>query len=98
MKSTHFVYHRVSMIKTELVVGGVPLLQSHPSCVVNCVEYRDGLLVAEISLSVDVSMKVNRAETGHARNMSMAICLLLSWKLLIYALDTLFVASERTPS
>ena len=31
-------------------------------------------------------------------NMSMAICLPLSWKLLIYARETLFVASDKTPS
>ena len=63
------------------------------------VEYRDGSLVAEISLGVDVSTtKTNRDGIGHAKNMSMAICLLLSWKLFMYALDTLFVASERTPS
>jgi hypothetical protein len=29
--------------------------------------------------------------------MSIAICFPLSWKLLIYALETLFVASDKTP-
>ena len=29
--------------------------------------------------------------------MSMAACFALSWKLLIYALETLFVASDKTP-
>ena len=29
--------------------------------------------------------------------MSMAICFPLSWKLLIYALETLLVASDKTP-
>ena len=28
----------------------------------------------------------------------MAICFPLSWKLLIYALETLFVASDKTPA
>lgn len=32
------------------------------------------------------------------RNMSIAYCLLLSWNVLIYALETLFVASDSTPS
>ena len=64
----------------------------------NWVEYRDGLLVAEISLGMDISMKADGVGTENTKNMSMAICLLLSWKLLMYALDTLFVASERTPS
>lgn len=31
------------------------------------------------------------------KNISMATCFPLSWKLLIYALDTLFVASDKTP-
>lgn len=31
------------------------------------------------------------------KNISMAVCLALSWKLLMYALETLLVASERTP-
>jgi hypothetical protein len=30
--------------------------------------------------------------------MSIAICFPLSWKLLIYALETLFVASDKTPA
>lgn len=85
------------MIGTELLAGRIPLFQGHPSCVVNWVKYRDRLLVTEISLGVDVSMIAGRAGEERAKNMSMAICLLLSWKLLIYALDTLFVASERTP-
>lgn len=85
------------MIETELLAGRIPLFQGHPSCVVNWVKYRDRLLVTEISLGVDVSMIAGRAGKERAKNMSMAICLLLSWKLLIYALDTLFVASERTP-
>lgn len=63
----------------------------------NWVEYHDGLLVAEISLGMDISVQADRAGTGRAKNMSIAICLLLSWKLLMYALDTLFVASEITP-
>ena len=76
----------------------VPLFQGNPDCVMNWVEYHDGLLVTEISLGVDISIKTDRVGTGRAKNMSMAICLFLSWKLLMYALDTLFVASERTPS
>lgn len=86
------------MIETELLVGRLPLFQGHPSCVVDWVKYRNRLLFAEISLGVEVSMMAGGAGTKRAKNMSMAICLLLSWKLLIYALDTLFVASERTPS
>lgn len=64
----------------------------------NWVKYRDRLLVAEIALGADVSQKTDNQGTRRAKNMSIAICLFLSWKLLIYALDTLFVASERTPS
>ena len=64
----------------------------------NWVKYRDRLLVAEIALGADVSWKTDNQGMRRAKNMSIAICLFLSWKLLIYALDTLFVASERTPS
>jgi hypothetical protein len=64
----------------------------------NWIKYCDGLLVAEIALDVDVSAETDEAGTRRAKNMSIATCLLLSWKLLMYALDTLFVASERTPS
>jgi hypothetical protein len=64
----------------------------------NWIKYCDGLLVAEIALDVDFSAETDEAGTLRAKNMSIATCLLLSWKLLMYALDTLFVASERTPS
>ena len=64
----------------------------------NWVKNRDRLLLAEISLSVDVSTKADKTGTRRAKNMSIAICLFLSWKLFMYALDTLFVASDRTPS
>jgi len=97
-RSTPFVCHTVSTTETDPLAGRIPLFQGHPNCVVNCVEYRDGLLVAEVSLCADVIMKADKAGTRRAKNMSIAICLLLSWKLLMYALDTLFVASERTPS
>lgn len=48
-------------------------------------------------LKVFVTQKDDRKKTL-TRNISMAICFPLSWKLLMYALDTLFVASDKTPS
>ena len=47
---------------------------------------------------MSASEEADHGGTGRTKNMSIAICLLLSWKLLMYALETLFVASESTPS
>jgi hypothetical protein len=84
--------------RTDPFADRIPLFQGHPDCVVDWVKYRDGLLVTEIALGAGVSTVADKAGTRRAKNMSMATCLLLSWKLLMYALDTLLVASERTPS
>lgn len=54
MKSIPFAYYSISAIELNRA-RGVPLFQRNPNCVVNRVEYRDGLLIAEISLRVDVS-------------------------------------------
>ena len=64
------------------------------------IEDSDLPLVAEITLSREAIASAQAEASGHAirtRNMSMATCFPLSWKLLIYALDTLFVASDKTP-
>lgn len=79
MRSTQFAYDRVSEIRTGAIAETPPLFQGYPNCIMDWVKYRDGSLVAEISLGVDVSTtKTNRVGTGHTKNMSMAICLLLS--------------------
>jgi hypothetical protein len=44
-------------------------------------------------LTISPSLMAHRL----TRKRSIAICLALSWKLLIYALETLFVASVNTP-
>ena len=88
----------MSITETYWPAERVPLFQGYPNRVMNRVKYRDRLLFAEVSLAMVVNTEADKWGTQRAKNMSIATCLLLSWKLLMYALDTLFVASERTPS
>ena len=73
----------MSTMKTCRSTERIPLVQGYPNCVMNWVEYRDGLLIAEVSLDIDVSMEAGKRGTQRAKNMSIATCLLLSWKLLM---------------
>jgi hypothetical protein len=61
MRSIPLVYHHVSMIRAWRFVERVPLFQGYPNCVMNWVNYRDRLLVALISLDVDVSVEDDKA-------------------------------------
>lgn len=64
------------------------------------IEDSDLPLMAEVTLSREAITSAQAKASGHVirtRNISMATCFPLSWKLLIYALDTLFVASDKTP-
>ena len=55
-------------------------------------------LVAKIPLAVFQRVDETFWEvTRLTKNISIAICFPLSWKLLIYALETLLVASDKTP-
>lgn len=59
----------------------------------------DGLLEAEISLHAPtINAREARIQSfNNTRNMSIAVCLFLSWKLFMYARETLFVASDSKP-
>ncbi len=62
---------------------------------------KDGNLCLVAEVPLDAYQRVDEQPgkaTKHTRNMSMAICFPLSWKLLIYALETLLVASDKTPA
>ena len=49
--------------RIDLLTEKSPLFQRHSNCVVNWVKYRDGLLIAEIPLGMDLSMKAGSAGT-----------------------------------
>lgn len=87
----------MSTIKIGRPVERAPMFQGYPNRVMNWVKYHDRMLIVEIPLGTDVSRETDERKMRHTKNMSIATCLLLSWKLLMYALETLFVASERTP-
>lgn len=42
-------------------------------------------------------LEYDRIKNRSTRKISIAVCFPLSWKLLIYARETLFVASDKTP-
>ena len=55
-------------------------------------------LVAKIPLAAFQRVDEKFGEVAKlTKNISIAICFPLSWKLLIYALETLLVASDKTP-
>lgn len=61
------------------------------------IENGDRALVAQIPLHRQLSDIPTTMTIEQTKNISIATCLLLSWKLLMYARETLLVASDRTP-
>jgi hypothetical protein len=82
----------------DLSTAALPSLQRSADSVVHRVEHGHLSLVTEVSLGERENRFVIGIELSiRTRNMSIAACLFLSWKLLMYALDTDLVASDTSP-